>query len=219
MSQPQRFSTQSGIAIGPILFVIAILALLAAVVSSGGGGFQVAAGADRITADIVAQANLIRSTINECNMQYSIQMATNPGGTTPVSDPYPSPQGTVSPVSALYCSPIGSTISTPIWNDVSLGTKLLPPPTQGFNPWSYIDDSAAPNGNGRCFYTSPTEANPVNDLSLTSGLTRAAAKFNSSTSYSPTTEVIYNPTSANQKFIVWITMPTTGSGNINCITP
>jgi hypothetical protein len=150
-------------------------------------------------------------------MQYSIQMATNPGGTTPVSDPYPSPQGTVSPVSSLYCSPIGSTISTPIWNDVSLGTKLLPPPTQGFNAWSYMDDSS--NGNGRCFWTSPTVANPVNDLVVTSGLTRAAAKFNSSTAYSAMTEVLYNPASATQKFIVWVTMPTNTGNTTVCNTP
>ena len=86
MTPSPRFHPSAGIAIGPILFVLALLALLAAVVASGGGDFQVASGADRITADVVAQANLIRNTINNCNMQHTLNVSMNV--LTP-SEPYP----------------------------------------------------------------------------------------------------------------------------------
>ena len=56
----------------------------------------------------------------------------------------------------------------------------------------------------------------MNDVQVTSGLTRAASKFNSSTAYSATSEVIYNPASTSQKFVVWITMPT-GSADSHCL--
>jgi len=203
MSHKQKFSPDAGIAIGPILFVIAILALLAAVMASGNSDFQVASGADRISADVAAQASLIRGTINQCNMQYVIAAST--GSVSPVTDTYPSPTG-VTPVSALTCNPMGS---GSLW-----GAILLPPPTQGFNVWNYIDDSA--NGGGRCIWTSPTTSNPSTVTSITVGLTHAAAKFNSSTSFSSSSEVIYNPASSSQKFVVWITMPT-GTANSNCL--
>src|SRR5476649_511292 len=37
--QTQRWSSDAGIAIGPILFIIAILAILAAAIAAGSGGF------------------------------------------------------------------------------------------------------------------------------------------------------------------------------------
>src|SRR5579859_5398129 len=101
-----RFSSSAGIAIGPILFVIALLAILAAVMAGGGGDFQVAGGADRITADIGAQANLIRNTINECNLQYMLAVST--GSVAPSADTYPlSDTSTGTAVSALTCNPTG----------------------------------------------------------------------------------------------------------------
>jgi hypothetical protein len=199
----QRFSSDAGIAIGPILFVIAILALLAAVMASGGNDFQVASSADRITADVAAQASLVRGTINQCNMQYVIAAST--GSVSPVTDPYPSPVG-VTAVSLLTCNPMGT---GSLW-----GAILLPPPTQGFNAWNYIDDAA--NGGGRCIWTSPIGSNLAANEGITTGLTHAATKFNSTTAFSSTSEVIYNPASSSQKFIVWVTMPT-GTANSNCL--
>ena len=216
MTSSPRFSRSSGIAIGPILFVIALLALLAAVMATGGGDFQVAGGADRITADIGAQANLIRNTINECNMQYTLGVST--GSVAPVvsGDYYPTSAGSGTPVSALGCTPM-STAS--IWN-TSTSTILLPQPTSGFNAWNYIDAwSITPASNGgRCIWTTPSLANPSTNLQITSGLTRAASKFNATPAYSATSEVIYDPASTSQKFIVWITMPSpSGSPNSNCL--
>ncbi len=218
MNTSEKFSSSAGIAIGPILFVLAILALLAAVMASGGGDFQVAGGADNITNNIVAQANLIRSTINQCNMQYQISVST--GSASPVSDQYPSPSGATA-VSALVCNPIwGSGATTPtLWNDSILGNKLLPPPTSGFNAWQYVDawSSTAGSDGGRCFWTSPNTSNPASSSAITSGLSRAASKFNSSAAYSNSTEVNYNVASASQKFVVWITLPASGTPNSNCV--
>jgi len=204
-----KFSPTAGIAIGPILFIIAILALLAGVMASGNGDFQVASGADRITADIVAQANLIRNTINQCNMQYTLAAST--GSVTPVTDPYPTSDTTNgTAVSALGCNPM-STAS--LWN-TSTGTILLPQPTSGFSAWMYMDDSVA--GGGRCIWAAPSVSSPLNNAQITSGLSRAASKFNNSVAYSATSEVIYDPASASQKFIVWITLPS-GTANSKCL--
>ena len=173
--------------------------------AAGNGDFQVAAGADRITADTVAQANVIRNTINECNLQYTLSVST--GSINPTTDPYPlSNTSTGTLVSALVCDPTGT---GSLW-----GAILLPPPTMGFNAWMYIDSSG--NGGGRCIWSSPSTSNPSSNSQVTTGLTRAATKFNSSTAYSASTEVIYNPASASQKFIVWITQPT-GTANSNCL--
>ncbi len=216
----KKFHPSSGIAIGPILFVLAILALLAAVMASGGGDFQIAGAADNTTNNIVAQASLIRSTINQCNMQYTLSVST--GSINPVAsgDYYPAPTGATA-VSALVCNPLwGVSATTPtVWNDTILGNKLLPPPSAGFNAWQYIDAwSATPaSDGGRCFWTTPTGANPKGNEATVAGLTRAAAKFNSSTVYSSATEVIYDPASTSQKFVVWITLPASGTPNSNCL--
>jgi hypothetical protein len=205
MSHAPRFSSKAGIAIGPILFVLAILALIASVMASGNGDYQVASGADRITADVVAQANLIRGMINQCNMQYTIAVST--GSVAPSTDPYPtSDTSSGTTAASLVCSPTGT---TSLWSD-----KLLPPPTQGFNAWTYMDASGG--GGGRCIWTTPSASNPSASEATTSGLTHAATKFNSSTAYSAATEVIYDPHSSSQKFVVWITLPT-GSADSHCL--
>ncbi len=208
MKQPTRFSSQAGIAIGPILFVIALLAILAAVMAGGGGDFQTATVSDRITNDIAAQANLIRNTINQCNLQYTLAVST--GSIGPATDPYPtSDTSNGTAVSALICSAKGSTVS--LWNDNAM---LLPPPTKGFNPWMYMDASGS--GGGRCFWTTPTEGSPLSDTPLVAGLVRAATKFNSSATYNAATEAIYDSTSASQKFVIWITPPT-GTADSHCL--
>ncbi|MDR3451015.1 MAG: hypothetical protein P4M15_14955 [Alphaproteobacteria bacterium] len=204
MIQTPRFSPQAGIAIGPILFILAILAIIAAYMASGNSDYQVASGTDRINADVTAQANLIRNAINQCNMQYSLAVST--GSVSPSTDAYPTSTGSGTAVKSLTCAPMGG---SSLW-----GATLLPPPTSGFNDWMYIDDAAA--GGGRCFWTTPSSANPMSNSGIVTGLTHAAAKFNSATAYSATNEVIYNPAKASQKFTVWITMPT-GTPNANCL--
>ena len=211
-----RLPASAGIAIGPILFILAMLALLGVVMASGNGDFQTAGGADRITADIVTQANLIRSTISQCNLQYVINVstATSGGSYAPVSDPYPLsalPGGTL--VSALLCDPMGGSPAPSLWNNAT-SAILLPQPTKGFNPWMYIDDSVA--GGGRCIWALPSSGGALGNSQITSGLSRAASKFNSAATNLGTNEVIYDPASTSQKFVVWITPPS-GTPNSNCL--
>jgi hypothetical protein len=173
MRQP-KFHASAGIAIGPILFVVAMLA--------------------------------IRTTINQCNMSYNLAVST--GSVAPTSDPYPSSAGTGTAVSAITCTPTGGSA---MFGGTGI---LLPPPTAGFNAWNYID--AAAGGGGRCIWTSPSGSNPLGNSGIVAGLTRAAAKFNSSTSYVATSEVIYDPASTSQKFVAWITMPS-GTASSYCL--
>lgn len=185
----------AGIAIGPILFVIALLGILAAFMASSGGGFSVAGVADRVTADIHSQANLIRMKINECNIMYG---TADNGDGWPSSDPS---DGTA--VADLECTadPVGK---KNLWT----GTRpaMLPPTPQGFSAWTYMNAGAT---GGRCFWTAPTGGN--SSSGVVSGLTRAASKFSSQ-------EVSYNAGSAHQKFVVFLTLPT-GTVDPKCDLP
>lgn len=198
---PARLSSSAGIAIGPILFVIALLGILAMAISSGGGDYQVASVADRVKADIVGQANMIRTTITQCNLQYS--MAVSVGSVATAAETWPASDSAGTTMASVTCTPMGG---TSLWSD-----KLLPPPTSGFNAWTYVNAGSA---GGRCIYTAPTSASP--GAGLLSGLSNAAAKFNTSTAYSAASEAIYDPASTSHKFIIWITMPS-GSASSYCL--
>lgn len=205
MEPQKRFSSSAGIAIGPILFIVAILAVLAAAMSTGNSNFQTASVMDRIQADISTQANLIRNTINNCNLQYKLALSM---GSEPVStDPpggYPASNTTTgTSVSSLVCDPAGA---ASLWGDI-----LLPPPTKGFDAWMYVN---AGDSGGRCFWTLPSSVAARSNQGIVAGLTRAAARFNSSTTVDSSHEVNYDPASASQKFIVWITLP---SGDISTL--
>ncbi|MCL2469352.1 MAG: hypothetical protein FWF24_03870 [Alphaproteobacteria bacterium] len=194
----KRFSAQAGIAIGPILFVIALLAILAAVLSAGtGGGFGTAGVADRVTHEVVGQANLIRTKINECHMQYLIN-GTNFARDPCAHDPYPcSDQIDGTLVEELTC-PNDPLTAEGAEQSLWMGprTATLPPPTQGFGPWLYIN---AGDRGGRCFWTAPTKGNA--SVGSVEGLKRAATKFSSQ-------ELLYDNTSVKQRFIILITKPT-----------
>src|ERR1700753_1210315 len=94
-SSATRLPADAGIAIAPILFVIALLALLATVIAAGTGDFSTATATDRTYNDIYTQTNLIRTKINECNLKYGTN---NNGDGWPASD---ATNGT--PVCALAC--------------------------------------------------------------------------------------------------------------------
>ena len=208
-SIPPRLSGNAGIAIGPILFVIALLAVLGMVMASGFGSFGASSVTDRINADIVSQANLIRTKINECNLKY---------GTNSNYDGYPSSDtSTGTLVSALDCTGDSAGLQN-LWNGAR--ATMLPQPTAGFAPWHYINTNGTGLGGtatgGRCIWTYPTTSNPANSAGIVEGLKKAASKFTSATAYSSSAEVIYDPASVSQKFVVWITMPT-GSPDSNCV--
>jgi len=202
-----RFPSNAGIAIGPILFMLAVLGVIAAVVSAGGGSGLGSAGvADRITADVVGQANLIRSKIGECYMQYIVN-GTNYATAAPcLNDAYPcSDQTNGTDVAALTCpnDPLtGGGDQQSLWTGLRFAS--LPIATKGFANWTYIN---AGESGGRCIWTAPASGAG----SAEEGLTRAAKKFSSQ-------EVAYDPASNTQKFVVFITKPT-GAVDSHCTVP
>lgn len=194
----RRFSSEAGIALGPILFVLAILGILAAVLSAGSGSFGTAGITDRVAADIATQANLIRAKINECNLMY---------GTSSNFDGYPSSGGISIDISTVACSgdPSSPTNLQNIWSGNRPAN--LPPPTSGFGNWYYINTNnsglSGSAAGGRCIWTKPTKGS----AGIAAGLTRAAKKFTTSTANDGASEANYNPASANQRFVVWISAP------------
>lgn len=202
----KRLHPSAGIAIGPILFVLAMIGILATVFASGSGGSLGSAGiADRITNDVVSQANLIRSKISECQMQYLVNGDITPGGACD-NDPYPcSDQTNGSLVSSLTCpnDPLDGGAEPSLW--MGLRVASLPPPTKGFNEWMYINAGEA---GGRCIWTAPTGGTSG---AVVDGLTRAATKFTGQ-------EVSYDPGSNTQKVVVFVTRPT-GTVDSHCTVP
>ncbi len=202
-------SSETGIAIGPILFVLAILGIIAAVIATNIGDFGTASVVDRVSADIQSQANLIRAKINECNTKY---------GTNANGDGFPSSDavnGTA--VSLLACAGDPSGLQS-LWSGARPAN--LPAPTPGFSNWYYINTNGSglggtPTG-GRCIWIVPTTANPKNVVGIVQGLSKAAGKFNSGTTYTAGNDVVYDPASTSQKFVVWITAPT-GTADSHCL--
>lgn len=206
----RRLSRRAGIAIGPILFVLAILGILAAVLSVGSTDFSVASIADRLTADIPAQANLIRAKILECHLLY---------GTNNNFDSYPQTSDTVNGalVSSLSCTGDNNGSGSNLWT--GLRAAFLPPPSTGMNAWYYVNTNGVGQGGtaigGRCIWTTPSVSNPSSNKGYVTGLTKAASKFTNSTSNDGASTVNYNPASTSQRFVVWITLPT-GTPAANC---
>ncbi len=203
----RRFLPSAGIAIGPILFVVAMLGIIATIMSSSGGSsFGSAGTADRVTADIAGQANLIRAKIAECHMQYLVN-GTNYASAPCAGDPYPcSDQTNGTAVSDLTCpnDPLDGANERSIWT--GLRPASLPQASNGFNNWMYINAGSA---GGRCIWTAPTSGNGT--AAIVEGLKRVATKFT-------TEEIAYDDSSNTQKVVIFITRPT-GVTNSNCTVP
>jgi len=202
-----RFPPSAGIAIGPILFVLAMLGVLAAVLSANSGGnFGSAGTTDRVFNDIVGQANLIRSKIAECEMQYEVN-GTSFAAAPCAGDPYPcSDQANGTLVSALTCpnDPLVGGDEQSLW--IGARVASFPPPTKGFSDWMYMNAGA---DGGRCFWTAPTGGS--GNSAGAEGLRRASQKFTSG-------ELKYDNASASQKFVIMITQPT-GAVDSHCTAP
>lgn len=173
---------QAGIAIGPILFVIALLGVLAAFFATDMGSMGGAAREDTITATLGAQSNLIRAKFNECNM---------------IRDSWPVGDGTGMAVTAVTCPGDPAGLDN-LWNG-SRVAQLAPPP-QGFNNWTYYDYSGA--GGGRCVKIAPVSGS---DPATKNGIRRTFAKFTSQ-------EADYAPGGSAQSLVIWITRPSGAAG-------
>jgi hypothetical protein len=211
----KRFPSTAGIAIGPILFILAILGILALVFSSGSSSFGVAQTADRVKSDVGSQANLIRSKINECYMQNLTTAVNNSSAPCSGIDPCPvacqddaypcSDQTNGTAVTALTCP--GDSLVGGVQQNIWTGSRnaMLPPPTSGFSAWTYMNAGAA---GGRCFWTAPTAGKSATSQA---GLGAVAAKFS-------TQEISYQSDSNSQKFVVFVTLPT-GAVDSHCAVP
>ena len=202
-----RAASDAGIAIGAILFVLALLGVVAVAMSSGSSSVGSTIVSDRIRSDLKAQGNLIRSKILECN-QYS----SDRGELTdkyPYSDASGTTFGTTATlVSNLHCLAFvayGTTLpnsSTGLWTGAHPAT--LPAPSSGMEEWYYVNAGAT---GGRCIRIQPL-AGSVNDAGIKAGLAQAASGFS-------TQEVVYSAGSGSQRFILWITSPS-GAASADC---
>jgi len=199
-SFPVRLPADAGIALGPILFLLAILGIIGVVMSAGGsGGFSSAGITDRIAADVPSQTNLIRAKINECILLY--------GSSTDYST-YPQ-AASATLVSALTC-PGDPGTNKNMWTGSHPAS--LPPPTTGFNEWNYINANASGSG-GVCIWVEPKASSG----GVVAGLTRTANKFTHAAANDGSAEVNYDSTKAKQRFIVWIsTPPAVGAEDAEC---
>lgn len=188
-----RPSSQAGIAIGVILFVIALLAVIAAAITNSGNFMGTTLTPDRLSAELKSQANLIRSKILEC---YS-----NGYDRGDLADKYPSSSGTGTLVSALDC-PSYNTGAQNIWTGQSAAS--MPAKPNGLDDWYYVN---AGSSGGRCIRIQPTTAS-LNDVGIINGLTQASGSFSAM-------ELTYDSGSASKRFILWITKPT-GTASANC---
>lgn len=131
---------QRGIAIGPILFVVAILAVLVGALSSGMGSFGGNATIDRIKSDVRGQANLIRAKIQECYM-------TTMGSSDFGWPPGPTPNGTL--LQDIICPGDPSGMQN-IWRGAR--PTSIPVNPVGFKDWVYFNYD-----HGRCLILVPTD--------------------------------------------------------------
>lgn len=184
-----RPGADAGIAVGPILFVAALLAVFTALMSQNNGVMSAAAVTDRIDQEVTSQANMIRQKVMECWM---VSMG-KPSAAWPTSP------ATGTPVSAAACP------ADPAPNNLWTGQRpaLLPQPPNGFDAWTYVNLATSasnpcgnpPAGGGICIYTQPT-ASWLNNTALRDGLRRAAARFSAE-------EASWSD-SGNRRFTVWI---------------
>lgn len=202
-----RAPSDAGIAIGVVLFVIALLAVLAIAMSSGSNTVGSTVVTDRVRSDVKTQANLIRAKIMECN-QYSAER-----GELGDKYPYSNASGTsfsTTPqlVSSLNCLAfVSETTTLPsglthLWTGAHQAT--LGPPSNGLDEWYYVNAGSV---GGRCIRIQPL-AGSVNDTGIRTGLSQAFSAFSSQ-------EGIYAPGSSSQRFILWITAPS-GTPDSNC---
>lgn len=165
MKNLRLLTSQPGIAIGPILFIVAILAVLAGAMSSGFGSYGVSATEDRIKTEIRGQANLIRAKIQECYMTTMGSLNFDyPSG--------PTPNGTL--VTNLDC-PGDPTGQQNIWRGAR--PTSLPPVPRGFGEWYYYNYNK-----GRCIIITPTTSG-ASQAGVQSGLTIVKNTFNTNEVY------------------------------------
>ena len=185
---------QAGIAIAPILFVIAIIGVIIAALSAGGnslGGSAIRE--DKIIADIRGQIDLIRSKVDECVML--TRQSSAPQFLYPAYDNL----NNAVAVSALTCPREAASLWT------GKHPASLPPVPNGFAPWQYMnhgnpDDGISPGG--ICISIVPLDATRASDPMLQAAMKSILKRFDASE---------YTFDSTTQRLILWIKRPVSGT--------
>lgn len=217
---PSRLSPQSGIAIGLILFVLAIIAVMSVAFSVTGAFTGSTLTPDRISTELKAQAALIRSRIMDCynnGLQGKIVECSGNvdlgGGSysrvgcgsgkypTDTTAFYPVSTGSGTAIEALDCPSFGAG-ATNLWSGQT--NLFVPPPPSGLDHWYYVN---AGDTGGRCIRIQPSTGNTT-DSGIKQGIAIAADNYTS-------LEKVYDSAGASQRLIIWITRPT-GAASANC---
>jgi hypothetical protein len=199
LQRPLRFSRSSGIAVGIVLFVLAIIAAVATAFSAAGNFTGSTINIDRIKNEVRGQANLIYTKINECYL--NVKDVNHSGGSDYSTANYPASVGNGTLVENLDCPTYGASTQN-IWTGQS--QTPYPPAPDGLGPWYYVN---AGDVGGRCIRIQPP-AGLVNDPSIRQGLIEAAAGFSDF-------ERSFDSSSSSQRLIFWITRPT-GAASADC---
>lgn len=187
----KRLASDAGIAIGIILFIISILAVLAIAISASGNFMGTTITPDRVYHDTKSQANLIRNKILEC-YTYGYDRGD-------LTDKYPASTGNGTAVDSLDC-PSYTSGQQNLWTGQSPAS--LPPPPTGFGSWYYVNAGAS---GGRCIRIQPSTPT---DVGIKNGLGQVSSAFAGN-------ELVYDSASSSQRFILWITRPT-GTASADC---
>lgn len=216
----QRFSPESGIAIGVILFALALIAVISVAMSAGSNFSGSVIATDRIREELKSQAQLISTKIRECYSNGLSNKQTDCENNTYVTPSTGSPYWTRSgcnPIdtTAFYPPSTGSGTSiisvtcpgyNPSTNNLWTGQVplMLPPQPNGLDTWYYVN---AGDVGGRCIRIAPLPAN-LSNAAIKQGLIEASSSFSSQ-------ELRFDPNSAALRFIIWITRPT-GAASADC---
>lgn len=194
-----RFSPQAGVAVGVILFVLAMLAVVATAYTASGNFTGSTITPERIGRELRAQADLIRTKINECYMNFK---DIDHSGVSHLNDTnFPASSGTGTLVESLECPTYGTGTKN-LWTGQS--SVMLPPPPKGLEKWVYRNAGAI---EGRCIRIQPEAAN-ASDNAFKQGMAEAAMAFSD-------LERTYSSPSPSQRLILWITRPS-GTAHADC---
>lgn len=212
----KRFSSEAGIAIGVILFALAIIAVISVAMSAGSNFAGTTIATDRVAAEVKSQALLLTTKIRECyNHGLSAKQAEcdnntllsdgswSRSGCNPIDKTsyYPTSTGTGTAITSVTC-PSFDASSNNLWTGQA--PLLLPATPAGMDTWYYVN---AGDSGGRCIRIAPSTANLTN-AAIKQGLIEASSAFSSQ-------ELTFDSAGASLRFIIWLTRPT-GTASADC---
>lgn len=193
----------AGIALAPILMIIALLAVITGAFAMGSNMFGAnAINTDRIILEVRGQSDMIRAKIEECVM---VTRRAAQSGEPQFLFPGDDTRGTPIDVVNLDC-PRDPTGQQNLWAGARPAT--LPAPPRGFNPWVYVnhgdpDDPAVEGEGGICITIKPN-ANLAGSPVTRDAIKKALSRYSRG-------EVEYRADDPAQRIIFWLRHPRNGN--------